>query len=47
MKCPYDHKIVRGRLIVDGEDLGDADTALDEGAKLVELVQLWSEIAAS
>ena len=43
-KCPVDYEIRDGRMIVEGEDCGDAQAYLDAGEKLRSLVVLFHEI---
>lgn len=42
--CPYRYHVADERLIIDGEDYGDAEEALVRGMRLVELVRVWAEV---
>ena len=45
-KCPYQHYVTAdGRLIIEGEDFGDAETAFAEGRALSGIVRLWHEVS--
>lgn len=45
-KCPYDFEVTKdGRLIIDGENFGDKDTALAQGNALSRMVRLYHEVA--
>ena len=45
-KCPYEFKVTPdGRMIVDGEDFGDAERFFAEGERLRSLVRLWHDVA--
>ncbi len=46
--CPYVYEITDdGRLIIEGEDVGDAKEFLDAGEKLRDLLFLWREVSGS
>jgi hypothetical protein len=46
-KCPYDYEITKdGRLIIDGEDFGNAEARFAEGEKLRSIVRLWDSVAS-
>lgn len=42
---PYQYHVADGRLTIDGEDYGDAEEALAEGMRLVELTRVWGDVA--
>ena len=45
-KCPYNFvETPDGRLIIDGEDFGDKETALAHGQALSSVVRMWHEVA--
>jgi len=43
-KCPYEYEIKDGKLIIEGEDFGDAEEAFSGGRKLIELVRVMAEV---
>jgi len=45
--CPYHYEIRDGKLFIEGEDFGDAKTALERGEKILSLVELWHEVGSS
>lgn len=46
--CPYAYEITKdGRLIIEGEDFGNAEACFAEGRKLHELVTVWHEVSRS
>lgn len=42
--CPFDYKIINGRVFVDGQDEGDAQTYFNEGRKLIRYVHLLDTV---
>ena len=42
--CPYTYEIIDGRLIIEGEDFGEAEKALQDGKKMIELVRIMADV---
>lgn len=48
VKCPYDYEITEdGRMVIDGEDFGDAEKFFEDGMKLRAIVRIWHEVSTS
>lgn len=47
INCPYEWEIIDGKLYIDGEDFGEADSVFEEGVKLRKIVKLWHEVSSA
>gem|GEM_PF-4303587 len=45
MDCPYHYEVREGRLFIEGEDFGEAESAFAQGEKLLAFTRVLHEIA--
>jgi len=47
-KCPYEFEVTKDdRLIIEGEDYGNAQASFDEGDKVIDAIRIWHKVSQS